>query len=256
MSCGGNNGWLLDYGLVEEEIQGSEFIYMVDDPPVSSVILGFDAPRRDDGAQDNSGAKKRSRPESSAPPGTKACREKLRRDRLNERFNELCAVLEPGKPPKADKVAILSDAARLLEQLRAEAEKGSSGILWFGVTAVREVGAARREDEAEGGEGEAGANAQGRQRCCGRSNAVRPAPCCHGATTLPPGGSVCAGRQVRPCLRRRLPSAGRVLAVDTADIAGHVQGFSALAAGCVINSITYGVNHQDACAELALGVEV
>jgi peptidoglycan hydrolase CwlO-like protein len=31
--------------------------------------------------------------------------------------------LEPGKPPKADKVAILSDAARLLEQLRAEAQK-------------------------------------------------------------------------------------------------------------------------------------
>jgi FtsZ-binding cell division protein ZapB len=65
----------------------------------------------------------RSRPESSAPPGTKACREKLRRDRLNERFNELCAILEPGKPPKADKVAILSDAARLLSQLRAEAQK-------------------------------------------------------------------------------------------------------------------------------------
>ncbi|CAM0955235.1 unnamed protein product [Alopecurus aequalis] len=124
MSCGGgHSGWLLDYGLVEEEIQGSDFIYMVDDPPVSSVILGFDAPRREDAGQDNSGAKKRSRPESSAPPGTKACREKLRRDKLNERFNELCAVLEPGKPPKADKVAILSDAARLLEQLRTEAEK-------------------------------------------------------------------------------------------------------------------------------------
>ncbi|KAK3138600.1 hypothetical protein QOZ80_5AG0370950 [Eleusine coracana subsp. coracana] len=127
MSCGGNGsggGWLLDYGLVEEEIQGSEFIYMVDDPTVSSVILGFDAPnRKDDGVQDNSGPKKRSRPESSAPPGTKACREKLRRDRLNERFNELCAILEPGKPPKADKVAILSDATRLLSQLRAEAQK-------------------------------------------------------------------------------------------------------------------------------------
>ncbi|CAN6328024.1 unnamed protein product [Urochloa humidicola] len=125
MSCGGQTGgWLLDYGLVEEEIQGSEFIYMVDDPAVSSVILGFDAPRKEDGAvQDNPGAKKRSRPESSAPPGTKACREKLRRDRLNERFNELCAILEPGKPPKADKVAILSDAARLLSQLRAEAQK-------------------------------------------------------------------------------------------------------------------------------------
>jgi hypothetical protein len=31
--------------------------------------------------------------------------------------------LEPGKPPKADKVAILSDAARLLEELRSEAQK-------------------------------------------------------------------------------------------------------------------------------------
>ncbi|KAI4967329.1 hypothetical protein ZWY2020_028385 [Hordeum vulgare] len=98
---------------------------MVDDPPVSSAMLGFDAPRKEDAAaaRDNSGAKKRSRPESSAQPGTKACREKLRRDRLNERFNELCAVLEPGKPPKADKVAILSDATRLLDQLRAEAQQ-------------------------------------------------------------------------------------------------------------------------------------
>jgi len=39
------------------------------------------------------------------------------------RFNELCAILEPSKPPKADKVAILSDAARLLNQLRTEAQK-------------------------------------------------------------------------------------------------------------------------------------
>ncbi|KAF0923955.1 hypothetical protein E2562_007777 [Oryza meyeriana var. granulata] len=125
MSCGGagQSGWLLEYGLVEEEIQGSDFIYMVDDPAVSSVILGFDVPRKEDGGQENSASKKRSRPESSAPPGTKACREKLRRDRLNERFNELSAILEPGKPPKADKVAILSDAARLLSQLRAEAQK-------------------------------------------------------------------------------------------------------------------------------------
>lgn len=31
--------------------------------------------------------------------------------------------MEPGKPPKADKVAILSDAARLLNQLQGEAQK-------------------------------------------------------------------------------------------------------------------------------------
>jgi hypothetical protein len=92
MSCGGqgSGGWLLDYGIMEEEIQGSEFIYMVDDPAVSSVILGFDAPRKDDGVPDNSGPKKRSRPESSAPPGTKACREKLRRDRLKKVQRALC----------------------------------------------------------------------------------------------------------------------------------------------------------------------
>ncbi|XP_015692905.2 transcription factor ILR3-like [Oryza brachyantha] len=123
MSCGGagQSGWLLEYGL--EEIQSSDFIYMAGDPAVSSVLLGFDVPRKEDGGQDTSASKKRSRPESSAPPGTKACREKQRRDRLNERFNELSAILEPGKPPKADKVAILSDAARLLGQLRAEAQK-------------------------------------------------------------------------------------------------------------------------------------
>jgi hypothetical protein len=44
MSCGGNNAWLLDYGLVEEEIQGSEFIYMVDDPPVSRSALSPSIP--------------------------------------------------------------------------------------------------------------------------------------------------------------------------------------------------------------------
>ncbi|URE44480.1 Helix-loop-helix DNA-binding domain [Musa troglodytarum] len=66
---------------------------------------------------------KRARVESSAAPRTKACREKLRRDRLNDRFRELCCVLDPGKPPKADKLAVLRDATRLLIQLRVEAEK-------------------------------------------------------------------------------------------------------------------------------------
>ena len=36
------------------------------------------------------------------------------------RFLELSSVLEPGRPPKADKVAILGDAIRVLNQLRAE----------------------------------------------------------------------------------------------------------------------------------------
>lgn len=36
------------------------------------------------------------------------------------RFAELCLLLDPGKPPKNDKVEILSDATRLLSQLRDE----------------------------------------------------------------------------------------------------------------------------------------
>ncbi|KAG8068425.1 hypothetical protein GUJ93_ZPchr0005g14404 [Zizania palustris] len=146
MSCGGagQSGWLIDYGLVDEEIQGSDFIYMVDDPAVSSVILGFDVPRKDDGAggQDNAASKKRSRPESSAPPGTKACREKLRRDKLNERFNELSAVLEPGKPPKADKDSIKNLKAEKSElrdektRLKAERERLEHMLKGVGSTAT------------------------------------------------------------------------------------------------------------------------
>jgi FtsZ-binding cell division protein ZapB len=46
----------------------------------------------------------------------------MRRDRLNDRFLELSAALEPGRPPKTDKATILSDAVRILTQLRAEAQ--------------------------------------------------------------------------------------------------------------------------------------
>ncbi|GFQ00010.1 transcription factor ilr3, partial [Phtheirospermum japonicum] len=69
------------------------------------------------------GTKKRSRTEACAPSSSKACREKLRRDKLNDRFIELDALLEPGRPPKIDKSAILADAVRMVTQLRGEAQK-------------------------------------------------------------------------------------------------------------------------------------
>ncbi|RXH78315.1 hypothetical protein DVH24_001833 [Malus domestica] len=40
-----------------------------------------------------------------------------------KRFVELSGVLEPGRPPKTDKAAILDDAVRVLNQLRAEAQE-------------------------------------------------------------------------------------------------------------------------------------
>jgi FtsZ-binding cell division protein ZapB len=65
----------------------------------------------------------RLREEACGGAGNKACREKMRRDRLNDRFLELSTVLEPGKPPKTDKATILSDAVRILTQLRSEAQQ-------------------------------------------------------------------------------------------------------------------------------------
>lgn len=39
------------------------------------------------------------------------------------RFMELGSILEPGRPPKTDKAAILIDAVRMVTQLRGEAQK-------------------------------------------------------------------------------------------------------------------------------------
>jgi len=69
------------------------------------------------------GSKKRVRSEACNASGSKACREKMRRDKLNERFLELGSILEPGRPPKIDKAAILSDAVRMVNQLRSESQK-------------------------------------------------------------------------------------------------------------------------------------
>ncbi|GAU17068.1 hypothetical protein TSUD_105670 [Trifolium subterraneum] len=68
------------------------------------------------------GPSKRLRTESCAS-GSKACREKLRRDKLNDKFLELSSVLEPDTLPKTDKVTLLNDAVRVVTQLRNEAER-------------------------------------------------------------------------------------------------------------------------------------
>ncbi|OMO76683.1 hypothetical protein CCACVL1_15491 [Corchorus capsularis] len=68
------------------------------------------------------GSRKRARSGSCAS-GSKACREKLRRDRLNDRFMELGSILDPGRPSKADKAFILVEAVRMVTQLRDEAQK-------------------------------------------------------------------------------------------------------------------------------------
>ncbi|VAI76065.1 unnamed protein product [Triticum turgidum subsp. durum] len=91
---------------------------------VGSHVNKLDLPK-------DSGSNKRLRSEPCGRPTSKACREKVRRDKLNDRFLELGTTLDPGKPVKADKAAILSDATRMVTQLRAEAQqlKDTNGSL-------------------------------------------------------------------------------------------------------------------------------
>ncbi|KAK7272314.1 hypothetical protein RJT34_28827 [Clitoria ternatea] len=128
-SC--SSGWLYDYGFEDISVAGADFIpsdsvgftwvpqsHTFKPPSNMSLEMEYSL----DSTVLENGPSKRLRTESYAS-GSKACREKLRRDKLNERFLELSSILEPGGLPKTDKVAILSDAARALTQLRSETQR-------------------------------------------------------------------------------------------------------------------------------------
>ncbi|XP_061341785.1 transcription factor ILR3-like [Gastrolobium bilobum] len=124
-----NTNWLFDYALIDDipvpdatftTVPPSAFTWA---PPLpSNVCVETDGSLGDSDGLKEPGLKKRGRSDSCAT-SSKACREKLRRDRLNDKFVELGSILEPGRPPKTDKAAILIDAVRMVTQLRGEAEK-------------------------------------------------------------------------------------------------------------------------------------
>nr|AEI83428.1 bHLH transcription factor 1 [Camellia sinensis] len=125
-----HTNWLFDYGLIEDisvpdpnfSAPTSGFCWPLN--ASSSVGLEIDGSFGDSDSRKETGSKKRPRPEScGASSSSKACREKLRRDRLNDKFVELGSILEPGRPPKTDKAAILVEAIRLVIQLRGDAQK-------------------------------------------------------------------------------------------------------------------------------------
>ncbi|XP_044472722.1 transcription factor ILR3 [Mangifera indica] len=130
-----NTNWLYDFTMIDDmpvhdpnfAVSASGFTWPVQGMNVStnvSVDSIVDASLGDSDGLKESGSKKRGRSESgNAASSSKACREKLRRDRLNDKFVELGSILEPGRPAKTDKAAILIDAVRLVTQLRGEAQK-------------------------------------------------------------------------------------------------------------------------------------
>jgi len=126
-----NTNWLFDYGLMEDmavpdgnfSVPASGFSWPIQPLDGSSNSgVEIDSFGESDSCKET-GTKKRTRPESCGASSSKACREKLRRDRLNDKFIELGSILEPGRPPKTDKSAILVDAVRMVTQLRGDAQK-------------------------------------------------------------------------------------------------------------------------------------
>ncbi|XP_023520448.1 transcription factor ILR3 [Cucurbita pepo subsp. pepo] len=123
--------WLFDYALMDDipvadaNFSASTAGFSWSMPPLnasSNVSTEIEGSLFESDSLKEPGSKKRVRTETSCASSSKACREKLRRDRLNDKFLELGAILEPGRPPKTDKAAILIDAVRIVTQLRGEAK--------------------------------------------------------------------------------------------------------------------------------------
>lgn len=68
-------------------------------------------------------SRKRGRTDGYSKTGTKAYRERLRREKLNDSFLDLSTTLVPGRAAKTDKLAILTDAIRVVNQLLTEAKE-------------------------------------------------------------------------------------------------------------------------------------
>ncbi|KAL2969072.1 hypothetical protein AAZX31_15G060900 [Glycine max] len=112
-----NSNWVLDYDYLDNipltTLEPPNFSWSSSSPPPTLSVELDDSFGILDGLKEN----------SLRPSDSKACREKMRRDRLNDRFMELGSILDPRKPLKMDKAVILSDAVRVVSQLREEAQK-------------------------------------------------------------------------------------------------------------------------------------
>lgn len=128
-----NPSWILDYGLLEDlPAPGDDLPSSLEQgfhwPPnafTSSSLISLevdDSLVNSDDLKENPG-RKRMMSGSCAASSSKARREKIRRDRLNDRFLELGFLLETGRQPKMDKASILNDAVRMVTQLHDEVQK-------------------------------------------------------------------------------------------------------------------------------------
>ncbi|PHT35420.1 Transcription factor ILR3 [Capsicum baccatum] len=126
-----NIDWLYDYNFYAISIPDANFSFSASGFSWSmqgfngstNASVDIDGSIGESDCLKESGSKKRARAESCTSSSSKACRERLRREKLNDKFMELAALLEPGRPPKTDKSAILIDAVRVVEKHELRDEK-------------------------------------------------------------------------------------------------------------------------------------
>ncbi|XP_057470602.1 transcription factor bHLH104-like [Actinidia eriantha] len=119
-----DNGWdLLDYSSFIDDVTSTDLYWGGQSANVQADDSLTAATPQDEEYTEKGFPRKRARNDSCSRLGTKACRDRLRRERLNKRFLELSSILEPEIPPQSDKFAILGDAIRVLNQLRVESQE-------------------------------------------------------------------------------------------------------------------------------------
>ncbi|KAK6154664.1 hypothetical protein DH2020_008912 [Rehmannia glutinosa] len=91
-----SSNWAFDYGLLED-LPPLDPCFQWANPQTASVSVEFEDSYENPDCMKKHGSRKR--------------------------FQELSSLLEPGRPPKMDKSVILSDAVRMVIQLREEAQK-------------------------------------------------------------------------------------------------------------------------------------
>lgn len=119
-----DNNWdLIDYSSFINDVS-SDNLYWGDQSAAAQSEASLTVPaEQDKDSADKECPRKRGRNDSCSRVGSKACRERQRRERLNDRFLELSSTLEPGRPATNDKLAILGDAIRVLNQLKSESQE-------------------------------------------------------------------------------------------------------------------------------------
>jgi len=114
---------LIDYSSFIDDFSPTDLCWGNQSNSCKTDVSLTGATPRDKECAEKECTRKRGRNDSCDKVGTKACRERLRREKLNERFSELSSTLEPGRPARTDKLAIIGDAIRVLNQLKTDSQE-------------------------------------------------------------------------------------------------------------------------------------